>query len=730
MSVASFMPIAEANPASYPMYSWGNNADDRLGRIVDEENPANRPGRVQGEWISIATAAGGSFAISTDGELFAWGNVWSSANMGQGGTNPNVSSGTPMRIGTASNWTVVTAAGSNVAAINSAGELFRWGTGGTQLPELNIPTRIGATSNWVDVSLGVNTLVALSDQGEIWGMGAASHGTSATVAVFSRVGTRSDWTQLSAVGTGTNFHTLAISESGHVYSWGNNGGGGTGQGFTNGWTTSPTRVGTETNWVEIRAGLRGAAAINSDGELWTWGADLGRPTDIVPAHTPGRVGTASNWISLHGGASHYFAFNSLNELWGWGLNTSGQLGDGTTTTRTEPVFILQTYGFAAAARGGGSHSMLLMRTTPAEGDLDLVKELQKPEGTPIPNLNFTFTITRNAFNGDTAQANTIPRIGSATDNPNVGQVVIPINSSSDIDIDGGVVTLTNTADILGGVSFNRAGIFSYIVRETVNSSGTNAANNLSTVVYSQAEYELRVYVERDFSRPGEVFVIDATTLHLRVDDQGQSLTDEKVYDFTFTNIYTRTTTGPNDYDSALAISKVVTGDVPPLNTVFNFQVTLTRTALCPENRTFIGQVYNANDTPSGSPITFTTGATTVVQMTHGQRLVFDELVIGTRFTVTELAAPAFTASVEARANGVAINIAPNTEPNQSLSIGGPHIVGDNENFVVFTNLHFFAYPTGIVVNNALIAIPVIAVLGLALLLAGKHRKHIEEMPLI
>ena len=37
------------------------------------------------------------------------------------------------------------------------------------------------------------------------------------------------------------------------------------------------------------------------------------------------------------GAGHSLALKSDGTVWAWGLNSSGQLGDGTTTTRTTPV---------------------------------------------------------------------------------------------------------------------------------------------------------------------------------------------------------------------------------------------------------------------------------------------------------------------------------------------------------------------------------------------------------
>ncbi|MCL2438735.1 MAG: hypothetical protein FWC99_06645, partial [Coriobacteriia bacterium] len=381
MTVISLMPVfggtmpeAEATFAAnggMPMYSWGNNLNGRLG-LGNEGTDTNRntPQRIGNEanWVFAATAGMGSFAVNSDGELFGWGNGWNQANMGQG-ANPSPGTGNilePTKIGTADNWVQVSARSSAVAAINSNGELFRWGTlGGTN----HVPTRIGIATNWEDFAVSNSSLAAINSLGQLH-MGSSG---------LSRVGDRSDWTVITA-DAGT---FRGVTESGQL------------------WNISAagvvTQIGTASNWVDVRTTGSASAAINEDGELWTWGSGQigGRPVNAEnPSHLPGKVlGTADNWVSLHGGTNHFLAFNEDGELWGWGSNESGQLGDGTFTARVAPTFILQTYGFNTAARGGGIQSIMFLRTTPAEGESLLTKSLQMPEGTPIPSLDFEFTFT-------------------------------------------------------------------------------------------------------------------------------------------------------------------------------------------------------------------------------------------------------------------------------------------------------------------------------------------------
>ena len=105
---------------------------------------------------------------------------------------------------------------------------------------------------------------------------------------------------------------------------------------------------------QVAAGSNFAAAIASDGSLWTWGANtsgqLGYTTatsssntSTAPAQAPTPTGAASNtyWTAVAAGADFVVALRSDNTLWAWGDNTSGQFGNGATgtssSTSTAPV---------------------------------------------------------------------------------------------------------------------------------------------------------------------------------------------------------------------------------------------------------------------------------------------------------------------------------------------------------------------------------------------------------
>ena len=53
-----------------------------------------------------------------------------------------------------------------------------------------------------------------------------------------------------------------------------------------------------------------------------------------------QIDTDSDLTMIDAGGAHNIAVKSNGFLWAWGLNSMGQLGDGTTTTRLSPVLIM------------------------------------------------------------------------------------------------------------------------------------------------------------------------------------------------------------------------------------------------------------------------------------------------------------------------------------------------------------------------------------------------------
>ena len=74
--------------------------------------------------------------------------------------------------------------------------------------------------------------------------------------------------------------------------------------------------------------------------IFTWGLNAYGQlalNDVVNRSSPTRVGSLTNWRQVSVGTNHTAAIKTDGTLWAWGDNSYGQLGIGNTTNRSSPV---------------------------------------------------------------------------------------------------------------------------------------------------------------------------------------------------------------------------------------------------------------------------------------------------------------------------------------------------------------------------------------------------------
>ncbi len=148
-------------------------------------------------------------------------------------------------------------------------------------------------------------------------------------------------------------HTLAIDSEGNLWSWGYNNHGQLGNNSTTN-SHTPIIISNEGGWTDIAAGHMFSMAIK-DGYIYTWGDNSygqlgnGNTTDL---YIPTKMGISNQWTQVFAGNMHALALRHV-DLYSWGRNTSGELGLGIPDQYvTSPQHIQHDYWRMVAAGNG------------------------------------------------------------------------------------------------------------------------------------------------------------------------------------------------------------------------------------------------------------------------------------------------------------------------------------------------------------------------------------------
>ena len=327
-------------------WSWGNNTSPS---ILGDGGTTYRSSPVQNgaiaNWATLALADDFSVATKTDGSLWVWGHNGS----GQFGVNDATIGyrSSPIQVGTATNWSKISASTGFTAAIKTDGSLWTWGTNGNGQLGLNdvitrsSPTQVGLFS-YEGIGLGNQSAVlVVKNDGTLWAWGQNVSGALGLGDVINRsspvqVGTYANWSKIIS----NNQNSFGIKNDGTLWAWGQNGFGDLGLGDVIS-RSSPVQVGVSINWKSVNYGSGdGTISLKNDGTLWSWGVgDQGQlgTNNIVRRSSPVQVGTLTNWSLISHKGYAVFAIKTDGTLWTWGDNSNGQLGDGTVISKSSPI---------------------------------------------------------------------------------------------------------------------------------------------------------------------------------------------------------------------------------------------------------------------------------------------------------------------------------------------------------------------------------------------------------
>lgn len=343
--------------------SVGANSSGQLGdRSQVERTTPVAAGAVT--FTSISAGSDHSCGIAEAGTLFCWGTNGSA----RAGLGDDVAFATePTQVGTASDWTAVSAGSAHTCGIRG-GLVHCWGSNlhGKTDPRsgaesVAAPTTPQELRSFVasSVSAGVDHTCATRNDGLLvcWGRNDDGRlGAGDTVATPAVRITGGGYRTVSA-----GHHTCAITTTGRLDCWGRNDRGQLGVGDLQA-RLVPQAVTQQPGWTSVDVGTRHTCGLAQDGSASCWGhgdqgqLGLGSTQDRL---VPVRVAPGTRWIALATGSRHTCAVRTDGRPLCWGDNQDGSLGDGTEVDRLVPTPMAGDLDAIDVSAGGGHTHVIL-----------------------------------------------------------------------------------------------------------------------------------------------------------------------------------------------------------------------------------------------------------------------------------------------------------------------------------------------------------------------------------
>jgi alpha-tubulin suppressor-like RCC1 family protein len=325
---------------------WGRNTYGELGdgTTTNRSAPVPVPGLTSGV-AAVVLGANFTCALTAGGGVKCWGYNAS----GQLGNGTTTNSPTPVDVNTVTTAISVTAGAGHACAITTPGPSVRcWGDNGYgQLGDGTTTDRTTPVTAMLGGSVsagGYHTCAVTTASGlQCWGRNNYGQlGDNSTVDQPSP-----DWVSgltngVNAVSAGL-YHSCALLSTGGVRCWGYNYYGGLGDGTTTNRLTPVDVSGLASGVSAVRAGHYHSCVLALGGSVKCWGYNLygqlgdgtltDRPTPIAVS------GLTTGVTALAGGYRHTCAVTARGGLQCWGYNGYGQVGDGSTTTRSLPTWV-------------------------------------------------------------------------------------------------------------------------------------------------------------------------------------------------------------------------------------------------------------------------------------------------------------------------------------------------------------------------------------------------------
>jgi len=288
------------------LWAAGYNSFGQLG--VGDTTDKNSMTQVSGtNWYKVSPSINYGYhtlGLKANGTLWAWGDN-GYGELGNGTTGGNQTS--PTQVGSGDNWAYIHAGYLRSFAITTSGTLWAWGNGdngalgiGTYSYPYTYPNPTPVDSLCTKVSSTWSATFIIKTNGTLWAsgrnysgvLGIGSSDTNFELGVFTQISSDTDWADI----TCGYEQCYATKTNGQVYVWGYNGNEYClGLGDTTD-RTFPTAINFDTDWSLVRAGTYSGLATNG-GNITVWGDMFGDYHGVSNQGTAVSAPTTSDFSS-------------------------------------------------------------------------------------------------------------------------------------------------------------------------------------------------------------------------------------------------------------------------------------------------------------------------------------------------------------------------------------------------------------------------------------------------